>query len=710
MQNLPVSSEHCCGCTACASVCPKHAITMKEDAQGFSSPVLNESLCVDCGLCQAVCPIVHPNKHKAVSTVQAAWIKNASARANSSSGGLSYALARSVLLQGGIVVGAAMDNFHVHHVIIDQLSELPRISGSKYVQSNMGDIYPQVQKELDAGRYVFFTGTPCQVSGLRNYLRKDYANLLTADLICHGVPSPGVLRKYVDELKENYYTAESCSFRDKVNNWNSPYAFALYDKNGKTVFREKGPFNVYIKGFLGNIFTRASCASCPFTSVERVGDVTLADFWKIGNHDSALTDKKGTSLIFLNSEKGAKAFTAIEEELAINKEVPLAVAVAGQAQLRGPAKKSPLRLEFFEHFAKNGRIEDFLEKKLYKVGILNFHFANNFGAVLVPFALAKAVEKLGHKAEIINYLSATPPHNANFEAFRSKFFARSREITSKADLEKISPWWKRIIVGSDQVWRLFDTGIYMLNWAAGKKSLISYAASFGGEKFTGTTSIPETSMLLSRFDAISVREDSGVNICEQTFGVPAVQVLDPTLLLPASEYIKIIDEEKPAVREEKYVGMAVINSKNKEEIRNNPKVLSDIKKNYSLVNALVDGEIRSVAGWLSTIRNAEYMIADSFHGIVFSIIFKKQFVCVVKTGVNGGDRIPSLLRTLHIDQSRIYSSINDINMSCFDNKIDYDIVDKYIEIEREKSFSFLRCALNRQTSWKGNFYKISNYL
>ena len=665
--DLPVSMDRCTGCTACASICPKHAITMQEDKEGFISPVLHNELCVDCGLCRQVCPVLHPNKHAAPEYVHAAWIKDRNIRINkSSSGGLSYILMQNVLENGGFAVGAVNDNFYVHHEIIDHFSDIIKTAGSKYVQSDLGEVFTKVKTLLDRGERVLFTGTPCQVAGLQNFLRKEYSNLTTIDFICHGVPSPGVLRRYIMELKETYYTATYCTFRDKVNNWSAAHAFALYDDAGNTVFREYGSYNVYIRGFLHNIFDRQSCSRCLFTTKERVGDITLGDFWKSGNYKAELTDKKGTSLVFINTEKGREAFAAIKDQLAIDEEVPVKVAVEAQAQLRGPAKASPLRREFFDCYQNEGRIIYYLENKLYRVGILNFHFANNFGAVLVPFALSKIIEKLGYLPEVINYFGDNKvAANPSFEEFRTKYLVRTKRLDTKEDLIKISPWWKRIVVGSDQVWRMFDTGIYMLNWAGGKKTLISYAASFGNDTYTGRITKPEAKALLERFDAISVREASGVAICKNDFGIPAMHVLDPTLLLDAEDYVKIIDEKSDGkttvIPEKKQLCLAILNKANVFDVNDN-NILKDFRGKYVFTNALFEnGKYRPIEGWLESIRKAEYVIVDSFHATVFSIIFKKQFICIVADGVNGQGRIPSLLKLLHIDMNRIYKSVSDIS-------------------------------------------------
>ena len=705
-KQLPVTNNICCGCTACASICPKKAIIMHEDEEGFLSPILDEKVCIDCGLCKRVCPVLNPVKNKSPETVWAAWGRNEVDRKTSSSGAISSILARYIIKNGGVVFGAVMDNFYVYHDMIDSTHDLYRMQGSKYVQSDMGDCFTKARTMLELGRQVMFTGTPCQIAGLRNFLQKDYDNLLCVDVICHGVPSPGVLRRYVEELKQEYYTATSLTFRDKVEGWNPVHAFALYDDEGKRLFREAGRFNVYLTGFLKNVFDRQSCGQCRFTSVERPGDITLGDYWRIAQYSPALSDKKGTSLCILNTEKGREVFQAIQNELAVSQECPLSIAVAAQAQLRGPAPVSKLRKEFFEAFRSHVRIEEFLNRKLFHVGIMNFHFANNFGAVLVPYALMQVVRSLGYLPEIINYMGSHPVSSKPFEEFRQKYLVpSSNSLEGREDLRKISPWWKTIIVGSDQIWRMFDTGIYMLNWAAGRKNLISYAASFGHDRYAGRISEEEARVLLSRFDSISVREKSGVDICKN-FGVKALQVLDPTLLLPAENYSKLIEENGGLDINQPYVCIVLLKSENLNFIHEN-KALTEFK-NYNILDAIREktGVFRTVYKWLDAIRRAEFVITDSFHGTVFSIIFKKQFVCIMPKNFNGQARIPSLLNTLHIKNSRIYDSIMKITPSSFDEKIDYDNVYKYLEKEKIKSMLFLKCALEKNISEKGKYYNI----
>ena len=346
-----------------------------------------------------------------------------------------------------------------------------------------------------------------------------------------------------------------------------------------------------------------------------------------------------------------------------------------------------------------------------KVGILNFHFANNYGAVLVPFAMKKAIEAMGYQAEIINYAAQKFSRQPAFVKFRGKFLSPiSKEFSNIEELRKCHDAWSRVVVGSDQVWRMFQTDIYMLEWVYGKCSLISYAASYGHDIYEGSIPKSDACALLHRFDAISVRENSGVDICRNDFDVDALQVVDPTLLLSAEAYTRVIDAEKVQVPDEPYV-CGVFLSAQSASYPNNPNILLDIRSKYKFVNPIKNeqNQFRPVGEWLALIKNAKYVITDSFHGAVFSIIFNKQFVTLMHEGFNGNARIPSLLESLGIDQNRILYSINDITVDTFREKIDYTKVNAKLAPLRHKAFKFLKEALDEEPVEKAPVTPVDSY-
>lgn len=310
--------ERCTGCYACASACPKQCIQMVEDKAGFWYPQIDPAACVHCERCEQACPVLSPLENRRTKEDVAAYAlihRDEEVRRKSSSGGAFSALASAVLRQGGVVFGAAFDeNFDVRHIAVTEEKELGRLRGSKYVQSRIGDCYAQAKQYLDAGRLVYFSGTACQTSGLLGFLGRDYPNLLTQDLICHGVPSPMVWRKYI-RLRERLARAktENVFFRDKTHgwkNWHLKMRFA--DGSSYELSQFKHP---YIIAYLRGICSRLCCYDCPFKDRYRPADFTLADFWGVDDLLPAINDDRGVSLLLVNSKK-AVAFLE-EQELPV---------------------------------------------------------------------------------------------------------------------------------------------------------------------------------------------------------------------------------------------------------------------------------------------------------------------------------------------------------------------------------------------------------
>ena len=318
------NKSKCCGCTACVSICPKQCITMREDEEGFLYPMVDSSLCIDCNLCKKICPELHSKERREPLNVYAAKHKNEQVRLASSSGGIFTLLAERIIDENGVVFGARFNsNWNVIHDYTETKKGLTAFRGSKYVQSYMGNCYQKVKFFLQQGRKVMFTGTPCQIAGLKNYLRKDYDNLLTVDVVCHGVPSPKVWRIYLNEIARKggknsvlfhpiseKQEIKSINFRSKSTGWKK-YSFALTlsettadgEKNTvllSSIFTE----NPYMNAFLSNLSLRPSCYDCPAKSGKSGSDITIADFWGIEEVLPEFDDDKGISLILSYTEKG----------------------------------------------------------------------------------------------------------------------------------------------------------------------------------------------------------------------------------------------------------------------------------------------------------------------------------------------------------------------------------------------------------------------
>lgn len=346
-------AEECCGCNACYNVCPKNVIEMKMNEHGFAYPVINESLCTKCGRCVAVCPLKNKSKDSTPLRVIGAKNKCEDVRQSSSSGGTFFELAKQVILKGGVVYGCALNEDMVaYHVSAEDEEGLKKFKSSKYVQSDVGNVYRQVKENLNNGREVLFSGTPCQVAGLKNYLGKEYNNLLLIDLLCHGVPSPKLFKDYLEMLSKKYKGKPiSVNFRQKQKGWKRLYFEVLFD-NGKRYYEFSG-YDRYMWLFLHNVSLRPACYECKFACEERQGDITLGDFWGIGKKYPELDDDKGISLILLNTKKGEEAFSKIEQNFNIF-ESDIETAKAGQLTLTRPSKKNDKHEEFFDVYAKKG--------------------------------------------------------------------------------------------------------------------------------------------------------------------------------------------------------------------------------------------------------------------------------------------------------------------------------------------------------------------
>lgn len=304
--------NECCGCTACLNACPTRAITMQEDKEGFYYPSVNEELCVQCNLCRKVCSWDHPKYENEVAPLTfASVLKDKVERQRSTSGGLFYAIAKWIIEQGGVVYGAAFDNnLQLNHIGVDNVTDLQLLRGSKYIQSNLGRVFLNVKENLEKGKWCYFSGTGCQVAGLKAYLRKEYSKLITSDVVCHGVPSQKIFNQHIKYLEKKY--------QDKV----LKYLFRDYKLGGGSEivsFRKRKPvinrtyfLSPYLYSFMYGYISRPSCYECKFAYIPRQGDITLADYWGVKHFFPKFDNSNGCSLLLLNTEKGRKLWDQIK--------------------------------------------------------------------------------------------------------------------------------------------------------------------------------------------------------------------------------------------------------------------------------------------------------------------------------------------------------------------------------------------------------------
>ena len=342
--------SNCCGCTACANKCPRNAIKMVEDDKGFLYPYIDRKKCINCGLCDKVCPIINKRKTENYPKAYAAINKDEKIRLNSSSGGIFSALANYILEEQGIIFGAAFsDDFLVKHIMIDNKDDLYKLRTSKYLQSSLGDIYKEVEKKLNEGKKVLFTGTSCQINGLYGYLNKIYENLYTQDIICHGVPSPKVWKNYLKYRQEkDLESPTKINFREKTIGWS---LFSLLFQYEKGEYNRSHKEDLFMQAFLRNACLRESCYNCSFKDKHRISDITLADFWGIQDVEPSMNDDKGTSLVIVNSKKGEELFEKIFNNIE-SKQVDFEKSIQHNPSMYMSVKKPKGYDDFFNNLGK----------------------------------------------------------------------------------------------------------------------------------------------------------------------------------------------------------------------------------------------------------------------------------------------------------------------------------------------------------------------
>lgn len=338
--------ESCCGCTACAAICPKNCIEMKKDREGFRYPCVDEDKCVECGACEKVCPVQKQEEKTCEQRAFLVQYKNDKVRLESSAGGAFTAIAETVLEKGGVVFGAAYDEkFQVQHVYVENKEDLKIFRNSKYVQSDLKNTFCEVKEFLKNNKYVCFSGTPCQLEGLNSFLGKKYDRLIMVDVVCHGIPSPFIWNKYLEYQKNEIPKVDNIRFRDKYFGYK--YSTMSFVKDGKNLYHAGSQADPMLRAFFTDICDRPSCYNCPAKKRYRVSDMTIWDCFSVYDFDKKMDDDKGTTRVLCHTDKGLNVVEQIKDRVNC-KEVSADKLVAGVKEMFESVKMNPRRDDFFD--------------------------------------------------------------------------------------------------------------------------------------------------------------------------------------------------------------------------------------------------------------------------------------------------------------------------------------------------------------------------
>lgn len=750
-------SADCTGCFACKHICHTQAIKIQK-INKFNHPFIETNECDDCGRCTKTCPILTPIvKHEPIEAYYSAIPEEE--RQKSSSGGVFYALAKYIIEEKkGYVCGCVINNLNVEHIVSNKMSDIERMRGSKYIESDTKNCFKEIKTILrNKDNTVLFSGTPCQVAGLKKFLVRDYQNLICIDLFCNHVENVYVFHKLLDELKENieHFLAKKIqiidfNFRDKERYYDSfgefsltfkcleafPQTNKLKSKNFEYINEEnivqinqtqkiyKLFINInqsyFYKIYNKNFSTRESCTNCLYTTSSRVGDISLGDIRGIKNIEKILLDHHGNSIVFLNTDKGLSLFKACEKAFQKNKKLDLEEAKFSQPCLYKKIKTTINSSEFINTI-KYTPITQYLKENVCNkkdVAILNFVFENsNYGAVLTAYALNRFLELQGFNAVTLDYRAFFYMNNFNdenplFMKFKKEFISMTHPLYFKDDLRYLNEQFSHFIVGSDQVFNPDfigqDIEHFLLSFAHTNKNKIAYAASIGKQQQVFNEIIESDKNIklgypyfANRLNKIFLRETSAEKLL-QNIGVQSDGIVaDPVFLLAKTftkEYQELIQKSNFECNS-KYIAVYIVFKESltliKQLIEKSPQL-----SQYKIIT--LDSKKHDPKDFLKIIKNAELILTDSYHGMCFSIIFNKEFFMINlnKTALirimDLIDYIDPNLRKRVIDSIDKFNYILDLIKDNKNNEIqiDYDYINQQLDKFVNKSSELLLNSLN----------------
>ena len=722
------SEGACTGCGACMNVCPVGAIRMKYSKKGFLIPEITAA-CVGCNKCKDTCPVLTKVENKGSKTPDFyAYCASDEIREKSSSGGMFTVLAEHILSVGGYVCGACFDeNMKLRHVVTRDRNIINSMRGSKYLQSEIGEVYREIKIILDGNTKVLFVGTPCQVAGLKAMLKSSYEGLLvTIDLLCHGTPSQKFFDSYIKEVSDGKKVVE-VSFRNKRFGWSWTRIITFFEDGTEYVGGKDDP---YKNAFSRGLMTRYSCYNCIFATYPRQGDITIGDLWKSDELDPASNDKKGTSFVFVNTENGRGIFEQIVTDAKYVNKIEVDDENYDTIPNRVTSKSwmNPNRRRFLELVKRFpfSKAVWYSLKDHYDIGMPVVFFTNNIGSVLTYFALFHVLCDMGYDVRTFERpLDIDTPDYVESKNFIKKWlpeYAYPVQYRNIMAMNVLNEKCDMFVVGSDQVFletmHQKSGNMFFLQYVNGNRKKIAYSTSFGGPGARGSSAYNDTmKYYLDKFSRISFREDDGVKFaneslkCEQK----AQWVLDPVFLCNPKYFNQIVESSNEKDKSD-YIGAYILKPHQRNE-----KFLKKVLKHYDtmpcecicgpeVTKKFWNGELAKckvsgvfpIENALSLIRNSKFFVTDSFHGVCFCIIFKVDFLVIPRDFV---DRFDSLLGRLGLKNRIIKNDLSNLNEDKY-KPIDWNVVYGRLELLKSESINYLKNALEEDKELKLNDYDV----
>ena len=720
-----IAKSACTGCAACQNICPRDAISMQKDDEGFLFPKVERTRCVSCGLCYQKCPAIFPHYSKEKEQMQCyAMQADDELRLKSSSGGAFTILAEKVLAEGGVVCGAAYgkDQMSVEHIFVSNKADLDKLRRSKYIQSDVGFCYREILRFLKQKMPVLFTGCPCQCAGLKAFLGRDYDELLIADVVCHGVPSSQVFETFVRSLPHTSNVV-SVNFREKKEYGWTPTMDIFFEKD-KEYYQPKWSCEYY-DAFLKGIACRKSCGHCPFARLPRQGDITLGDFWGITKTgDKRFADGIGTSLVLLNTAKGRRLAKDFKERSKVFEEMDAEITRTYNANVFCSPVTAKSRERFFTLIKKYDFAETMrrVKSRHFEIGLSGWWYGKNYGSALTYFALNRLLHDMGYDVLMLEWpvrKKPVPISRSHARLLANQYYQICDQRTFE-EYPNLNHYVDVFVVGSDQMWNCWGQKTvgdhFYLDFADDKHPKVAIATSFGHSEYVASEeTVRARAKLLRSYSAVSVREDSGVDICREVFGVRAMQILDPVFLANKAYYETIMREEEQPYKEPYLFCYILTPTKEKGALLRKFAKKFGWKLVVCLDNQTSAEENKEALGfenvetnvgigkWLSLIKNAEFVLTDSYHGVCFSMIFEKEFLCIINYK-RGATRFESLFRLTGL-ASRGVSSVEEATAFDPAQKIEYASVNACLRKEAEFSRNWISRSLDNAMRERQSFLK-----